>query len=37
VVAAKRFFAELAEQPEAVLSCIGRSIAPLERSLALIT
>jgi hypothetical protein len=37
VAAAKRFFTEVAEQPEAVLSCIGRSIAPLERSLALIT
>jgi hypothetical protein len=37
VAAAKRFFAEVAEQPGAVLSCIGRSSAPLERSLALIT
>lgn len=37
VAAAKRFFANVAEQPEAVLSCIGRTIAPLERSLALIT
>ena len=37
VAAAKRFFAKVAEQPEAILSCICRSIAPLERSLALIT
>jgi hypothetical protein len=37
VAAAKRFFAKVAEQPEAVRSRIGRSLAPLERALALIT
>ena len=37
VAAAKRFFAKVAEQPAAVLSRIGRSVAPLERNLALIT
>ena len=37
VAAAKRFFAKVAEQPAAVLSRIGRTIAPLERTLARIT
>ena len=37
VAAAKRFFAKVAEQPAAVLSRIGRSVAPMERNLALIT
>ena len=37
VAAAKRFFAKVAEQPAAVLSRIGRTVAPLERTLALIT
>jgi DDE superfamily endonuclease len=36
IAAAKRFFAKVAEQPEAVLSRIGRRVAPLERSLAII-
>jgi hypothetical protein len=37
VAAAKCFFAKVAEQPEAVLSHIGRNIGALERNLALIT
>jgi hypothetical protein len=37
VAAAKRFFAKVAEQPTAVLSHIGRTVGPLERSLARIT
>lgn len=37
VAAAKHFFAKVAEQPAAVLSCIGRTVAPLERTLAAIT
>ena len=37
VAAAKRFFAKVAQQPEAILSCIGRTVAPLERTLATIT
>jgi hypothetical protein len=37
VAAAKRFFVKLAEQPATVLSRIGRTVAPLERNLALIT
>ncbi len=37
VAAAKHFFAKIAEQPEAVLSYIGRTVAPLERTLARIT
>jgi len=34
VAAAKRFFAKLAEQPEAVLHRIGMSVDPLQRTLA---
>ena len=37
VAAAKRFFAKVAQQPAAVLSRIGRTVAPLERTLARIT
>jgi hypothetical protein len=37
VAAARRFFAKVAEQPAAVLSRIGRTVGPLERSLALNT
>ena len=37
VVAAKRFFAKVAEQPAAVLSRIGRTLTPPERILARIT
>ncbi len=37
VAAAKRFFAKVAEQPQAVLSRIGRTVPPLERTLALIS
>ncbi len=37
VAAAKRFFIKVAEQPESVLSRIGRTIGPLERNLARIT
>src|SRR5512142_105676 len=37
VAAAKRFFAKIAEQPDALLSYIGRAVAPLERTLARIT
>jgi uncharacterized protein YndB with AHSA1/START domain len=37
VAAAKRFFVKVAEQPAAVLSRIGRTVAPLERILARIT
>jgi hypothetical protein len=37
VAAAKRFFAKIAEQPDAVISYIGRTVAPLERTLARIT
>ena len=37
VAAAKRFFAKVAEQPAAVLSRIGRTVPPLERTLARIT
>jgi len=37
VAAAKRFFAKLAEQPEAVLQRIGMSVGPLDRALANIT
>jgi hypothetical protein len=36
-VAVKRFFAKIAEQPDVVLSHIGRAVAPLERTLARIT
>jgi len=34
VAAAKRFFAKIAEQPQAVLQRIGMSVGPLERTLA---
>lgn len=37
VAAAKRFFAKLAEQPDAVLQRIGMSVGPLDRALANIT
>ena len=37
VAAAKHFFAKVAEQPAAVLSRIGRTVVPLERTLAAIT
>lgn len=37
VSAARRFFVKVAEHPAAVLSCIGRTAAPLERALAAIT
>jgi len=37
VVAAKRFFAKLTEQPDAVLQRIGMSVGPLDRALANIT
>ncbi len=37
VAAAKRFFAKVAEQPKAVLSCTDRTVALLERALAVIT
>jgi len=34
VAAAQRFFAKVAEQPQAVLQRIGMSVGPLERTLA---
>ena len=37
VAAARRFFAKVAEHPAVVLSRIGRTVAPLERTLARIT
>ena len=37
VTAAKRFFAKVAEQPDAVLQRIGLAVGPLERTLAKIT
>ena len=37
VAAAKRFFAKVGEQPEAVLRRIGLAVGPLERTLAKIT
>jgi hypothetical protein len=37
VAAARRFFAKVSDRPDAVLSHIGRTAAPLERALAHIT
>jgi hypothetical protein len=37
VTAAKRFFAKVADQPDAVLRRIGLALGPLERTLAKIT
>jgi hypothetical protein len=37
VAAARRFFAKVADQPEAVLRRIGLAVGPLERTLAKIT